>query len=98
MGKWIKRHRVLVGGGAAVLVVAAVIAFFWFEPHKLLFDDRVDEALPTAPAAAPEPATTVATSPSVTVRRRSAAALIRSSDRDTMTVRLPCCSSSLAMA
>jgi Electron transfer DM13 len=37
-------------GVAAVAVVAATAAVAWFQPQKLLIDERVDEALPAAVA------------------------------------------------
>ena len=37
-------------GVAAVAVVAASAAVAWFQPQKLLIDERVDEALPAAVA------------------------------------------------
>jgi hypothetical protein len=52
------RHRALTA--VAVLVAAALTigGVAWFEPHKLVVDDRVDEAVPAAalPAANPTPA------------------------------------------
>ena len=39
--------------GLVVLVLAAGGAVAWFQPQKLLIDQRVDEALPGAPAAGP---------------------------------------------
>jgi hypothetical protein len=44
---------------AAVLAVLAAVTLVWFQPQKLLYDHRVDEALPTATA----PAGTVAPGP-----------------------------------
>ena len=35
---------------AAVLVVLAAVTLVWFQPQKLLYDHRVDEALPSATA------------------------------------------------
>ena len=41
------RWRWLAAGAAAVLVT---IVLFWFQPHKLFVDDRVDEAIPVVTA------------------------------------------------
>jgi Electron transfer DM13 len=46
------RRRVVVIGLLAV-ILAAGGAIVWFQPQKLVIDERVDEALPTAPGAAP---------------------------------------------
>jgi hypothetical protein len=35
---------------AAVLVILAAVTLIWFQPQKLLYDDRVDQALPSAAA------------------------------------------------
>ena len=42
----------------AAVVLAAGAAIAWFQPQKLFIDERVDEALPTAPASATEPTAT----------------------------------------
>ncbi|MGI8759224.1 MAG: DM13 domain-containing protein [Acidimicrobiales bacterium] len=49
----VNSHRKLVIAVAAVLVAAVAAALWWFQPHKLLIDQRMDEALPglDAPAA-----------------------------------------------
>lgn len=40
---------------AAVLAVGcAAFVLYWFQPQKVFIDDRVDEAIPTAQAGAPE--------------------------------------------
>jgi hypothetical protein len=44
------RARPSIIGVAAVVVVAAIAAVAWFQPQKLLIDERVDEALPVAAA------------------------------------------------
>ena len=44
------RVRSRMIGVAAVAVVAASAAVAWFQPQKLLTDERVDEALPAAMA------------------------------------------------
>jgi Electron transfer DM13 len=46
-----RRRVVLVGLVVLVLVAAGAVA--WFQPQKLLIDQRVDEALPGAPDAGP---------------------------------------------
>jgi hypothetical protein len=70
--RWPRRRRAAwIVVLAAVLLAAGVLV--WFQPHKLLIDQRVDEALPAAvppggteagrtaaPAATPEPATLAA--------------------------------------
>jgi hypothetical protein len=49
------RRRWLWVAGATVIAGLAVV-MVWFQPHKLLIDDRVDEAIPTAaPAPSPGP-------------------------------------------
>ena len=45
-------RRPAVPAVLAVLVVAAGVALYLFQPWKLLVDQQVDEAAPTAPAAA----------------------------------------------
>jgi hypothetical protein len=42
------RRRTWIWIGAAVLVVLAAVTLIWFQPQKLFYDQRVDEALPTA--------------------------------------------------
>ncbi len=32
---------------AAVIVVVGAVVLFWFQPHKLFIDDRVEESIPT---------------------------------------------------
>lgn len=39
---------------AALAVGGVAFVLYWFQPQKLVIDDRVDEAIPTAPAGAPE--------------------------------------------
>jgi hypothetical protein len=46
------RRRTWIWAGAALLVVLAAITLIWFQPQKLFYDERVDEALPTATAPA----------------------------------------------
>lgn len=50
------RRRRLVWAGVVVLVAVAAIVLFWFQPQKLIIDDRVDEAIPTvtSPAGSPD--------------------------------------------
>jgi hypothetical protein len=55
----IRRHPRAWAGGAVVAIGLAVFALAWFEPHKLFLDQKVDEALPTAPGVT-APATTTA--------------------------------------
>lgn len=57
MGAHQTRRRVVVIGLLAV-VLAAGGAIVWFQPQKLFIDERVDEALPTAPAATAARSTT----------------------------------------
>jgi len=69
------RHRRRMLFGASVIGVAlAAAALFWFQPHKLFLDERVDEALPSlgAPSSpgspgAGEPAAIAATPPAAPV-------------------------------
>jgi hypothetical protein len=50
-----RSHRLRVAVAVAATAAAALTAFVlvWFQPQKLFIDDRVDEALPVAPAGAP---------------------------------------------
>jgi hypothetical protein len=50
------RRRTWIWVGAAVLVVLAAITLIWFQPQKLFYDQRVDEALPSATEPADDPA------------------------------------------
>jgi hypothetical protein len=53
---WVRRHRGIVMLAALVVGASLVVGVLvWFQPQKLLIDERVDEALPTA--AAPPAAT-----------------------------------------
>jgi hypothetical protein len=65
MKQWITRHRALTLMIGALAVGGAAFALAWFQPHKLFFDERVDEALPgiatEAPAAAAPGSTTSTT-------------------------------------
>lgn len=44
------RRRTWIWLGAAVLVVLAAVTLIWFQPQKLFYDNRVDEALPSVAA------------------------------------------------
>ncbi|NYJ03819.1 DM13 domain-containing protein [Petropleomorpha daqingensis] len=44
------RRRTWIWLGAAVLVVLAAVTLIWFQPQKLFYDDRVNEALPSVAA------------------------------------------------
>ena len=44
------RRRTWIWLGAAVLVVLAAVTLILFQPQKLFYDDRVDEALPSVAA------------------------------------------------
>jgi hypothetical protein len=49
-----RRRWPWIAGVAAVAAIAGVaFVFFWFEPHKLFIDDRVDEPIPTVSATPP---------------------------------------------
>lgn len=48
-----RRRRTVLGGAALVLVIAAVYVANLFQPWKLWFDERVDQAAPVGPAAVP---------------------------------------------
>lgn len=49
-GAWRRRRRRWLLTAAVVLVPVVVIVLFWFQPQKLVIDDRVDEAIPTVTA------------------------------------------------
>ena len=44
------RRRTWIWLVAGVLVVLAAVTLIWFQPQKLFYDDRVDEALPSVAA------------------------------------------------
>ncbi|MGH9181459.1 MAG: hypothetical protein ACRDY5_07070, partial [Acidimicrobiales bacterium] len=44
-----RRHRKPLLVAAAFVVVVAGLGLWWFQPYKLLIDDKVDEALPAMP-------------------------------------------------
>jgi hypothetical protein len=50
-----RRRRVRIAGTVAVLALVGLVAFVlvWFQPQKLVIDDRVDEAPPAAEVVAP---------------------------------------------
>ena len=50
-------RRWLWGALALALTAGAAVVLLWFEPQRLLDDDRVDEPIPTAAAERDEPAT-----------------------------------------
>ncbi|MFD7029401.1 DM13 domain-containing protein [Streptomyces sp. NPDC059917] len=56
-----RRRRLVVGALIAATVVLGA-GLYWFQPWKIWQDDRVSEALPTAPAAMPEGAPPARTS------------------------------------
>lgn len=64
-----RRRRLLL---CALILAVALVAFvaFWFQPQKLLIDETVSDALPTAPDAptrgAPEPSAPRPTGPTTT--------------------------------
>jgi hypothetical protein len=41
-------RRVWIGAGAVVAIGLAAFVLVWFEPQRLLIDERVDQAVPTA--------------------------------------------------
>jgi Electron transfer DM13 len=47
-----RKHRSLVWAVAALVVAGAVFVVVWFEPHKLLIEETVDEPVPTVGAPA----------------------------------------------
>ncbi|MGH9273134.1 MAG: DM13 domain-containing protein, partial [Acidimicrobiales bacterium] len=49
-----RRRRRWLWIAAALVVGCAAFVLYWFQPHKLFVDDRVDEAIPTATTEAPE--------------------------------------------
>jgi hypothetical protein len=50
-------HRRWIWPAAGVLAVLVVVTLVWFQPQKLLYDQRVDEPLPSGAApASPSPA------------------------------------------
>ncbi|HEX2075963.1 MAG TPA: DM13 domain-containing protein [Geodermatophilus sp.] len=42
------RKKTWIGLAAIVVVVVGAVALIWFQPQKLFYDQRVDEALPSA--------------------------------------------------
>ena len=52
----LSRRRRLILTAVAVGVVVTVAALVWFQPHKLVIDQKVDEGLPGQPAALGEDA------------------------------------------
>ncbi len=54
--RFVGRHRVASAIAATVGVVLIVFVLFWFEPHKLFLDERVDEQAPEATARTSGPA------------------------------------------
>lgn len=50
---FITRHPVAIGLTTAAGVALAIFVLVWFQPQKLFIDQRVSEALPMVPAAAP---------------------------------------------
>ena len=63
----LQRPSVRLAAALAAVLVAGVTAFVlvWFQPQKLLIDDRVDEALPAVavPAAGPATVRTLSVAP-----------------------------------
>lgn len=62
MTEFLRRHRLVVGTSAVLVVGAVVFVLLWFQPQKLVIEERVNEAAPvaaaqtaTAPTAAPKP-------------------------------------------
>lgn len=64
---WISRHRGLTAAGITSVVAGLAFILIWFQPQRLLVNDRVNEAVPqaiTSPAlththdSSPAPATT----------------------------------------
>lgn len=49
---WMRRHLVLTGTVAAVGTGLAIFVLAYFQPQKLFIDDRVNEPMPSATAAA----------------------------------------------
>ncbi|MBM7808356.1 hypothetical protein JOD57_004193 [Geodermatophilus bullaregiensis] len=47
------RRRTWIGLAAVVAVALGAVTLLWFQPQKLFYDQRVDEALPSVPAEAP---------------------------------------------
>ena len=45
---FVRRHRALAVGAAAAGIALVVFVLVWFQPQKLVLDQRVDEALPAA--------------------------------------------------
>lgn len=58
-----RSRRPLLLGLLVVLLVGIGGAVAWFEPHKLVMDDRVDEALPVVAGGSGESSTTIAARP-----------------------------------
>lgn len=56
VASFVGRHRTLALAAGAAVLAAAAFVIFYFEPQKLVIDQRVDEAAPAvvAPSAGPE--------------------------------------------
>ncbi|PRY47827.1 electron transfer DM13 [Geodermatophilus tzadiensis] len=50
------RRRTWIALAAVVVALLAAVTLVWFQPQKLFYDQRVDEALPSAEAPSPAPA------------------------------------------
>lgn len=53
MRRWLSAHPRLVWAGALGALVVAGVVLVWFQPQKLLIDERVDEELPAASSERP---------------------------------------------
>lgn len=46
--EWAREHRGAAGLLVSLCVAVVAFVFYWFAPHKLVLDERVDESLPTS--------------------------------------------------
>jgi uncharacterized protein with LGFP repeats len=50
MSRLLRDHKRAVAGAGAALAVAVAVVLVWFQPHKLVVDDKVNEATPPTAA------------------------------------------------
>ncbi len=86
MRNWIRDHRGVAIGAALLFAALVVFVLVWFQPQGLLFDERVDEALPGGVATLPATATTTTAAPATTTAPTTSPPTTASSSGSTTTV------------